>query len=68
MSNLNVYKYKDDVDGRLAYIVAEDAMEAERYLREETVLPVKLQEFKPLSEVPKAPRRKGIWINKIIRF
>lgn len=60
MKDLKVYKHILQ-DGRIAFTIHESCMEAENLLLHSEVRPVRLVEFKDISEVNNAPQEIGIW-------
>lgn len=50
---MKIYKFKDNVDGHFAFILAENSEQAKEHLSAITSLPFKLFDYKELSEIPK---------------
>lgn len=57
---LNVYKHKIDGD-RIAFTICHSAIAAEMILIDAGFKPQGLVNFKPISQVNKAPNKGGIW-------
>jgi hypothetical protein len=50
---MNIYKFKDTVDGNYAFILADNSYDAEMLLETKTSLEFELVEAKPISDIYK---------------
>lgn len=73
MEEIFIFKYKDTVDGRYAFIIHENEEKARKILEQETSLDFVLCGSKFLEEVPEAYKHwfstfNYIYINEILPF
>lgn len=67
---MKVFKFKDEVDGNCAFVVAANTQEAWKAIERETNLPLMFLESRFVEHVEGVPDKKPpfVWINQILPF
>lgn len=69
---MKIYKFRDTVDGRCAFVMAKDARVASEILKQETAQKFKYENCADADDFPacteKLDNKAGIWINQIMPF